>query len=181
MSVLSAVLPILVGHCPARADGMVVKKKLNLDELARTSDAIFTATLIDNDTQWDSIEANGARQRFVQEYRFRIKVTGWLKGKPTTPDKGVPWLICPGDPIPGAWTIVNEHFDSSFELQAAKPGDKVVVFALASDIQGWGTTLQDGRAVLHARAVEAAALLPAVKAALASRSGKGAQRSRSAR
>ena len=159
---------------------MVVKKKLTLVELARTSNAIFTATVIESDTQWDSIEANGVRQRFVQEYRFRIKVTGWLKGKPTTPDKGMPWLIYPGDPIPGAWTIVNEHFDSSLELQAAKPGDKVVVFALASDVQGWGTPPQDGRAVLHARAIEAEARLPAVKAALAACAGKRVQRSKSA-
>jgi hypothetical protein len=99
----------------------------------------------------------------------------------TIPDKGVPWLIYPGDPVPGAWTIVTEHFDSSFELQAAKTGDKIVVFALASDVQGWGTNLRDGRAVLHARAVEAEARLPAVKAALAACAHKGTQRSRSAR
>jgi hypothetical protein len=138
-----------------------------------TSDAIFTATLLENDTQWDSVEAHGGRQRFVREYRFRIRVTDWLKGKPNSPRNGRPWLSLPGDPIPGAWTILEEHYESSFELHTAKPGDKVVVFASASDVRGWGEYVREGRAELRGRAVEAQARLPEVRVALAHPSHKG--------
>jgi len=164
--VLPALLSIAMGDRPARADGVSVKKKLSLDELAKTSDGIFTATLLEDDSRWGSVEVRGQNQRYVQEYRFRIKLTDWVKGKRAVPENGVPWLSLPADWIPGAWTVVEESYDSSFELGEAKPGDKVVVFCLAADLQGWGEQVRDGRAVLRARAVETEARLPAVKAAL---------------
>ena len=170
LAVLPALLLITVGDRPACADGISVKKHLSLEELAKTSDAIFTATLLENDTRWGAIEVRGENQRFVQEYRFRIAITGWLKGKRAVPAKGVPWLSLPGDYVPGVWTVVEERYDASFDLVKAKAGDKVVVFCSASELQGWGERVQDGRAVVWVRAVETEARLPAVKAALVPRS-----------
>ena len=81
LAILSALLLVPVEHRLARADGISVKKQLSLAELVKTSDAIFTATLLENDARWGSVEVRGENQRFVQEYHFRFKVTGWLKGK----------------------------------------------------------------------------------------------------
>jgi hypothetical protein len=109
LAILSALLLVPVEHRLARADGISVKKQLSLAELVKTSDAIFTATLLENDARWGSVEVRGENQRFVQEYHFRFKVTGWLKGKRVVPEKGAPWLSLPGEYVPGTWTVVEER------------------------------------------------------------------------
>jgi hypothetical protein len=164
-AILSALPFLLVGN--ARADGISIEKTVTLDELVQTSDAIFTATLLESDAQWAEREAYGRKQRYVEHFRFRIKITGWLKGTAKTPDQGALWLGYRGDPMPGKWMIVHEHYDTAFDAHAAKPGNKVVVFASSRDIGSWKTHMEDGRAVLHTRAVDTEARLAAVQAALA--------------
>ena len=50
-----------------------------------------------------------------------------------------------------------------------------MVFASARDVASWGTHLEKGRAVLHARAVDTEARLAAVKTALARPAGRGSE------
>jgi hypothetical protein len=170
---LPALMFLLASGTPsARADGISIEKEVALDELVQTSAAIFTATLLATKAQWAEREAYGTKQRYVQHYRFRIKITGWLKGAAKTPAEGALWLHYRGDPIPGKWMIVKEYYDSAFEPGTAKPGTTVVVFASGTDIDGWGTHVEMGRAVLHTRAIDTEARLDAVKAALARSSAR---------
>jgi hypothetical protein len=167
LSATLAALSIVAWPGPARADGISVEKTVTLDELVQTSEAIFTATLLERDVQWASRAPYGKQQRYVVHFRFRIQIGEWLKGTAKPPAQGALWLGYRGDPIPGRWMIVREYYATAFAPLAAKPGSKVVIFAKARDIDSWGNHREQGRAVLHARAVDTADRLPAVRAALA--------------
>ena len=138
-----------------------------MDELAQTSDAIFTATFVISEAQWAARTAYGHRQRYVEHYRFRVRITGWLKETPKLPAKGKLWIGYRGDPIPGKWMIVEELYETSFQPREAKPGDKIVVFASSREIEGWDAHAKGRRAEIQARAIDTEACLAGVKAALA--------------
>jgi hypothetical protein len=161
----------------AHADGVSARKRISLDELAATSEVVFSAVILEAQPRWESRMAYGEEQRYVAEYRFQIRVDGWLKGGPPDPAEAqgclgnattACWISLGGDPPPGKWLVVEEQYLSAFSRGSAKPHDRILVFASAHGTRQWlAERAGQKTATLHPREVESATRLRAVVAALA--------------
>lgn len=165
MSIRTLVLAVAVCLVPvgALADGVKVKRSIDLKELVATSQVIFTATIQEASPKWETREAYGQSQRYASSFHFRLRIDAWLKGR----RHELPaWFSLRGDPPPGKWLLVQEAYDPRFLPHDAKPGQRVIVF-LAKGDDGVLVESGDGRPELRAREIEDIALLPKVHKALA--------------
>lgn len=159
-----AVLAICSLSAGARADGVRVKKWIELKELVATSDAIVTATILECKPERAKREAYGESHEYVASFHFKVRVDGWLKGA----RRDLPsWLSYRGDPLPGKWMLVEEGYKSSFSPHSAKPGQRVIAFLT-------GQSNVDGTEV-HAREIDDIARLADVQKALAKPAAKAAK------
>jgi hypothetical protein len=139
----------------ARADGVSVKKWIELKELVAKSDVIVTATILECRPEHAKREAYGESHEYVASFHFKVRVDAWLKG----PRRDLPaWLSYRGDPLPGKWMLVEEGYRSSFSPHGAKPGQRVIAFLT-------GEATVDGDEV-HARELDDIARLADVQKAL---------------
>jgi hypothetical protein len=150
------------------ADGVSASKRISLDELAATSEVVFSAVILEAQPRWESRMAYGEEQRYVAEYRFQIRIERWLKGGPPDSAKPAGWISLRGDPPPGKWLVVDEQYLSAFSPGSAKPQDRILVFASAHGTRQWLAEMANQEsATLQPREVESATRLRAVVAALA--------------
>ena len=56
------------------SDGISVRKWLSLNEVVQRSDYIFTATVLKTDHIWGKRKAYGRINRYVQKYKFQVKI-----------------------------------------------------------------------------------------------------------
>jgi hypothetical protein len=169
---MRSIIPILLFWvslpAQAHADGVSASRRISLDELAATSEVVFSAVILEAQPRWESRLAYGEEQRYVAEYRFQIRIERWLKGGP--PDNAMPagWISLRGDPPPGKWLVVEEQYLSAFSSGSAKPQDRILVFASANGTRPWLAAMAtEESATLHPREVESATRIRAVVASLA--------------
>lgn len=148
----------------ARADGVSVKKWIELKELVAKSDAIVTATILECKPKHARREAYGESHEYVASFHFKVRIDAWLKGSRRDLP---PWLSYRGDPLPGKWMLVEEGYRSSFSPHGAKPGQRVIAFLT-------GQATADGDEV-YAREIDDIARLTDVQKALAKSPAKAAK------
>lgn len=148
----------------ARADGVRVKKWIELKELVAKSDVIVTATILECKPERAKREAYGELHEYVASFHFKVRIDAWLKGARREPPT---WLSYRGDPPPGKWMLVEQGYRSSFSPHGAKPGQRVIAFLT-------GQSTVDGSEV-HAGEVDDIARLAAVQKALVKSPAKTAR------
>jgi hypothetical protein len=161
-SFVFVVLAVCLVPAGTRADGVSVKKWIELKELVATSDVIVTATILECKPERAKREAYGESHEYVASFHFKVRIDAWLKGSRPEPPS---WLSYRGDPPPGKWMLVEQGYRSSFSPHGAKPGQRLIAF-----LTGQSTVAGDE---LHAREIDDIARLADVQKALGKAPAKG--------
>ena len=130
----SLILLVLLTSTASFSDGLSVRKWLSIKDVVQRSDYIFTATVLKADHIWGKRKAYGRINRYVQKYRFRVKIDKLIyKRKSQRNFKQIitkeVWLGRGSIYIPGKWILVPEMYRETYNLYKGKKGDRIIVYA----------------------------------------------------
>ena len=131
---MMSIFLVFFGYTTLKADGTRVRKWITLSQVIKSSPYIFIASIKGIDHKYGSRMAYGKMRRYVQKYRFKVKIQKVIKGEKILQalidyTDGVVSIERSGTSIPGRWVLIAEKYRESLYIGNAKVGQTFIVYA----------------------------------------------------